>query len=294
MTIFQLNRRRSHKFVLSALLFGFCMARIIANVLRIVWAAYPTNPRIAIAAQVFANAGVILLFVVNLIFAQRILRAYHPNIGWSKPGTLLFRFFFFSIGAMLVMLIVAVVYNFYTIDLHTKHQLRDVQLTAITYLAVLAFLPLPIIAICLILPRKAPMDKFGQGRMRTKLGLLVFTSTLLTLGAAFRAGVSYKIRPATNPAWYHHKACFYCFNYVIELIVVFSYALSRFDRRFHIPNGSSGPGDYSGSVKSDNPMYRVCTEEEVFGDDERPREQQREQQRELEEGLKRKANNESV
>ncbi|RSL58053.1 hypothetical protein CEP54_008016 [Fusarium duplospermum] len=295
MTIFQLNRRRSHKFILSALLFGFCMARIIANVLRIVWAAYPTNARIAIAAQVFANAGVVLLFVVNLIFAQRILRAYHPHIGWSKPGTLVFRFFFFSILAMLIMLIVAVVYNFYTIDPHTKQQLRDVQLTAITYLAVLAFLPLPTIAICLILPRKAPMDKFGQGRMRTKLGLLIFTSTLLTLGAAFRAGVSYKIRPANDPAWYHHKACFYCFNYVIELIVVFSYALSRFDRRFHIPNGSSGPGDYSGSVKSDKPMYRVCTEEEVFGDDERPRsERQREQLQNWEEGLKREANNESV
>ncbi|KAK7398036.1 hypothetical protein QQX98_012601 [Neonectria punicea] len=274
MTIFQLNKRRSHKFVLSGLLFGFCMARITANVLRIVWASYPTNARIAIAAQVFVNAGVVLLFVVNLIFAQRILRAYHPHIGWSKPVTFAFRFLFFSIVANLIMVITAVVYTFYTLDRSIRHRLRDVQLTAITYLAILAFLPLPIVALSVFLPRKAPMDKFGQGRMRTKIGLLVFTATLLTIGAGFRAGVTYQIRPITDPAWYHHKACFYVFNYGIELIVVYSYALSRFDRRFHIPNGSSGPGAYSSSTDSantDDRIYRVNTESEVFGDSERPR-----------------------
>ncbi|KPM39791.1 hypothetical protein AK830_g6785 [Neonectria ditissima] len=274
MTIFQLNKRRSHKFVLSGLLFGFCMARITANVLRIVWASNPSNARIAIAAQVFVNAGVVLLFVVNLIFAQRILRAYHPHIGWSKPVTLVFRFLFFSIVANLIMVITAVVYTFYTLDMSIRHKLRDVQLTATTYLAILAFLPLPIVALSVFLPRKAPMDKFGQGRMRTKIGLLVFTATLLTLGAGFRTGVAYQIRPITDPAWYHHKACFYVFNYVIELIVVYSYALSRFDRRFHIPNGSSGPGAYSSSADSANTndnIYRVNTESEVFGDSERPR-----------------------
>ncbi|KAF5013677.1 hypothetical protein FDECE_334 [Fusarium decemcellulare] len=296
MTIFQLNRRRSHKFILSGLLFGFCMARIVANVLRIVWASYPNNAQIAIAAQVFANAGVVILFVVNLIFAQRILRAYHPQIGWSKPATLLFRFFIASVVATLIMLIVAVVYNFYTLDHHIKQQIRDIQLTASTYFAVLAFLPLPTIALCFVLPRKAQMDKFGQGRMRTKIALLVFTSVILTLGAAFRAGVAYKIRPVTNPAWYHHKACFYCFNYVIELIVVYLYALSRFDRRFHIPNGSHGPGAYSNSVKSDQPMYRVNTETEVFGEDERPEvlEQQRRQEREWEASHKSELDNETV
>lgn len=271
MTIFQLNKRRSHKFILSGLLFGFCMARITANVLRIVWASYPNNARIAIAAQVFVNAGVVLLFVVNLIFAQRILRAFHPHIGWSKPVTLVFRFLFFSIVANLIMVIVAVVYSFYTLDPTIRLELRKIQLTAVTYLAVLAFLPLLVTAISILLPRKAPMDKFGQGRMRTKVFLLVFTSSLLTLGAAFRAGVAYQIRPIAHPAWFHHKACFYVFNYVIELIVVYSYALSRFDRRFHIPDGSSGPGAYSSSDSSNDRIYRVNTESEVFGDDERPR-----------------------
>ena len=70
MTIFQINKRRSHKFILSGLLFGFCMARITANVLRIAWASNLGNASLAIAAGVFVNAGVLLLFVVNIIFAQ--------------------------------------------------------------------------------------------------------------------------------------------------------------------------------------------------------------------------------
>ncbi|KAF4449923.1 hypothetical protein F53441_6842 [Fusarium austroafricanum] len=297
MTIFQLNRKRSHKFVLSGLLFGFCMARISANVLRIVWASYPNDVSIAIAAQVFANAGVVLLFVVNLIFAQRILRAYHLHIGWSKPASLAFKFLYFSILASLVMLITAVVTNFYTLNKHTKQQLRDLQLTGSTFLAILAFLPLPIVGLCFILPRKAPMDKFGQGRMRTKIYLLVFTTVLLSLGAWFRTGVSYKVVPVQHPRWYHSKACFYCFNYVIEIIVVFSYALSRFDRRFHVPDGSHAPGDYSGSnKKTQERMHRVNTEEEVFGDDERPRtaDQRQQQQNQWEAGLKKELNEETV
>lgn len=299
MTIFQINKRRSHKFILSGLLFGFCMARITANVLRIAWASNLGNASLAIAAGVFVNAGVLLLFVVNIIFAQRILRSYHPHIGWSKPVTMAFRFLFFSIAACLVMVIIAVVYSFYTIDTHTRSQLRDIQLVASTYLAILAFLPLPIIALSVLLPRKAPMDKFGQGRMRTKIRLLAFTATLLTIGAGFRAGVAYKVRPITDPAWYHHKACFYVFNYGIELVVVFTYALSRFDRRFHIPNGSSGPGHYSASVKSaqsDDPVYRVNTEEEVFGNDEQPRTQaeQEKQERRWETALENELNRETV
>src|SRR4051812_36148694 len=56
MTIFQINRRREHKFIFSVLLFGFCMARIAALTMRIVWATRPTNVNIAIAANVLTVA----------------------------------------------------------------------------------------------------------------------------------------------------------------------------------------------------------------------------------------------
>ncbi|KAH6607660.1 family c-likeg- -coupled receptor [Trichoderma cornu-damae] len=248
MTIFRRNRRRGHKFVLSSLFFGFSMARITANVLRIVWACYPRNVRLAIAAQIFANAGVIIVFLVNLILVQRVLRAYHPRLGWSTPARVVFRFFFASVPACLIMLIVVVVYSFYTLDQSAIDKTHDVQVVALTYFAVLAFLPIPTVGLCFIVPRRQRIEKFGAGSMRYKLFLIIFAACLLTLGAAFRAGVSYYRVPSAQPRWFHQKACFYSFNYVIELIVVFTYALSRFDKRFHIPDGSSAPGHYVNGV----------------------------------------------
>jgi len=69
MTIFQVNRRRGKKFLMSAMTFGFCMARIAATCLRLGLSTHPTNISLAIAAQVFVAAGVVILFIVNLIFA---------------------------------------------------------------------------------------------------------------------------------------------------------------------------------------------------------------------------------
>lgn len=100
-------------------------------------------------------------------------------------------------------------------------------------------------------------EKFGQGRQRTKLSLLYVTALLLALGACFRLAVAYTTpRPATQAAWYHSKGCFYGFNFAIELIVVYLYAASRFDRRFHVPNGSNMPGNYSGTRVLDEKRAR--------------------------------------
>ncbi|KAL7921173.1 putative family C-likeG-protein-coupled receptor [Trichoderma austrokoningii] len=256
MTIFQRNRRRGHKFILSGLFFGFSMARISANVMRIVWACYPKNVRIAIAAQILANAGVIIIFVANLILVQRVLRAYHPRLGWSMPARIFFRGLIASVIGCLLMLIICLVISIYTLDQTTIDQTHIAQTVALTYFAFLAFLPVPIIGLCFVIPRRRRIEKFGTGSMRYKLFLLIFTSCLLTLGAAFRAGVIYYRLPPTEARWFQSKACFYCFNYLIELIVVFTYALSRFDRRFHVPNGSSAPGHYvNGVPDSDGAVF---------------------------------------
>ncbi|UKZ73738.1 hypothetical protein TrVFT333_001388 [Trichoderma virens FT-333] len=248
MTIFQRNRRRGHKFVLSGLFFGFSMARISANVMRIVWACYPRNGRIGLAAQILANAGVLLVFIVNIILVLRVLRAYHPHLGWSLPAKIFFRTIYVTVVACLFMLIISIVYSAYTLNQSAIDKTHDVQVFASTYFAFLAFFPIPVIALCFIIPRRQRIEKFGAGSMRYKLFLMIFSACLLTLGASFRAGVSYYRVPVTEPRWFHHKACFYCFSYVIELIVIFTYALSRFDKRFHIPDGSSSPGHYVNGV----------------------------------------------
>jgi hypothetical protein len=276
MTIFQLNRRKGHKFIMSALTFGFCMARIVTMIMRIVAACYPHDVQVAIAAQIFVSAGVLILFLINLIFAQRILRAAHPHFGWHRALSITFKVLYALIAAMLVMVITATVQSYYTLNPNTLKIDRDLQLTAGTYLMVVAFLPIPMTVLGLIVPRKTRVEKFGSGRWRTKVQILLASATLLTLGAAFRAGTNFKNpRPANDPAWYQAKWCFYFFNFTVEIVVVYLYALVRVDRRFHIPNGSKGPGDYTRSTSTQDEKnrptstgsdFRIMSEEEVFDD----------------------------
>jgi hypothetical protein len=145
-----------------------------------------------------------------------------------------------------------------------------------TYFAVAAFLPIPLVLLRVILPKKSRVEKFGEGRFRTKIYILLFSSAILTLGAAFRAGIAYVPRARDDPAWYHSKACFYIFNFTVEIIVVALYAIIRVDKRFHVPNGSHGPGDYSGAnnknelERKPSLVERVLSlnnEEQVFDDE---------------------------
>jgi hypothetical protein len=269
MTIFQVNRRRGQKFIMSAMTFGFCMARTVTCTMRLVWSTHLESVPIALAAQVFVAAGVILLFVINLIFAQRIVRASHPHWAWSKWFSVGLKVYYASIVVMLVALITCTVQSFYTLSHNTRRIDRDVQLVGGTYFAVAAFMPIPLVLLRVILPKKVEhVDKFGEGRFRTKIYTLVFASLILTLGAAFRAGIAYVPRPRNNPAWYHSKACFYIFNFSVEIIVVTLYAVIRVDRRFHIPDGVHGPGAYSANQnaepKKPTILDRVLSEEKVF------------------------------
>ncbi|KAK1773941.1 hypothetical protein QBC45DRAFT_61178 [Copromyces sp. CBS 386.78] len=245
MTIFQTNRRIGFKFLFSGLLFGFCMARVVACATRIAWALHPDDENLAIASQIFVAAGVLLLFITNLVFAQRMIRAYHRFFGWSPGVTRLFRGLFASIVAVLVMVVTVTIQSFFTLNRRTHRVDKGIQLFCGVYLAVIAFLPIPLVLAAALVPRRTPIDRFGVGHFRTKFGLLTFTSVLLATGAIFRAATNFVVRPLNNPAWPQTKAAFYCFNFGIELVVVITYLLSRFDRRFHIPDGSSAPGHYS-------------------------------------------------
>lgn len=274
MTILQLNLRRGHKFIMSGMIFGFCMARITTCVMRIAWAERPTKIPIAIAAQVFVSAGVVLLFVVNLIFAQRIVRASHPNSGWHPLFSKAFTLIYILIIITLIMLITAVVQSFYTLNKNTKRIDRDIQLYGQTFYTIVAFLPFPLVLGGLIIPRQTRVEKFGSGRFRSKIYILLFASAVLTLGSAFRTGTNYRTpRPRNDPAWYHSKACFYIFNFTVEYVVVILYVILRVDTRFYVPDGAKKAGDYSRRNVDKEPedangeirgLGRINTEGEVF------------------------------
>ncbi|KEF55466.1 uncharacterized protein A1O9_08216 [Exophiala aquamarina CBS 119918] len=281
MTIFQINKRRGQKFIMSGMMFGYSVARTLTMILRIVWAVYPHDIQIAIAAQIFVSAGVLILFIINLIFAQRITRAAHPHFGWHRALSNIFKVLYVGVAVMLAMVITATVQSFYTLNPHVKRIDRDLQITASTYLLLISFLPIPMVIFSLIVPRKTRLDKFGSGRWRSKIWILLASTVLLCLGASFRTATTLKNpRPINDPAWYQAKWCFYFFNFVIEIIVIYLCLLVRVDRRFIIPNGSKGPGDYvrqqmqqrSGENVDELPRRsmssttHILSEEEVFDD----------------------------
>ncbi|KAL8381651.1 hypothetical protein RB595_005774 [Gaeumannomyces hyphopodioides] len=256
LVIFVRNMSRGHKFVFSVLLFAFCMARTAALSARVASAAHPADARVGVAATVLLAAGVLLLYLVNLLLAQRVVRARRPDLGWRRGVTWAFRLVFVGVGAMLIMVVAATVHSFFTPDPAARAADRAVQLVASTSLAVLAFAPAPIVAAAAASARgqgggRPAPERFGQGSARTQAALVIGTSLLLALGAGFRTGVAFDLRPLSQPAWFHGRGPFYAFNYGIELIVVITYAVFRFDRRFHVPNGSAGPGDYSRAVLRD-------------------------------------------
>lgn len=273
MTLFLRNKSRGHKFIPSGATFGFCMTRIVTNALRMAWACHQHNARLAIAAQIFVAAGVIILFILNLIYAQRMLRAAHPRVGWSRPLSYIFKGLYILVLISLIMVITVTVQTFYTLNTNTRRIDRDIQLYGSTYFMTISFLPFPILAYVVLAPRPdmQRIEKFGKGRWRTKIIILCTTAFLLCLGAAFRTGTTYmKPRPKSDPAWYHHKACFYIFNFTIELCVVLIYLITRFDQRFHVPDGSSKVRHYRGKhvdATSEDPKYEV-NDRNTSGDEE--------------------------
>lgn len=269
---------------MSGMMFGFCMARTVSCIMRIVWATRPFNVRVALAAQILVAAGVVLLFIINLIFAQRIIRASHPNSGWHPVMSLLFKAVYATVVVSLVMLITSVVQAAYTLNANTHRIDRDIQLYGQTLFAVISFLPFPLVIVGLVLPRKTRVEKFGSGRFRSKIYFLLSAAFLLCLGATFRCGTSYLTpRSSNDPAWYHSKACFYVFDFGVEITVILMYIVIRVDQRFWVPNNSHMWGDYSrsrpgqsnvgpdGKSESEGRLQDILSEEEVFDDQPSPK-----------------------
>jgi MFS family permease len=259
------NPKPPRKFIFSFITGIFCVVRIAALSLRIAWARNHTNARVALAATVFVAAGVLILYVVNLFLMGRVVRALHPAFGWSKCALWGFRILVATLVGMLVMVVTCSVHSMFTLDVDARRKERDVLLFAGVYMTVLAFAPAVAVVLAKVVPNRGehPAENFGKGSMWVKMVLLVFTSVLLAFGAGFRAAVNFEAKPLGQVEWYHHTAVFYCINFVIELIVVYTYAIFRFDQKFYVPDSASGPGDYSRA--SQEPQEEAQEEDQEGG-----------------------------
>lgn len=225
------------------------MSRNVTCSLRLASLTHPTNIRLAIAAAIFTAAGVLILFIANLLWTQRLLRSLHPHIGWHAVPSTILKLLFGLTALTLAAVITATVQSFYTLDTHILSIDRALQLYGTTFLAVLSFLPLPIIALAFAAPSKHRPDAFGAGSLRMKTAVLVTGTVLVCLGATYRCGTLWLTPvPRSMPLpGYLHKAAFYVVDFVVEILTVYLYAIMRVDLRFHVPDGAKGPGSYSQS-----------------------------------------------
>ncbi|KAF2429278.1 hypothetical protein EJ08DRAFT_698420 [Tothia fuscella] len=239
MTIFQKNKKQGHLFVMSAMTFGFCMCRLMTFALRIAWSMHPRNVRVAIASNIFVAAGTPLIYVINLIFAHRIIRAQHPRLGWHRALSILARLTIALIVLVLVALITVSVQSSYTLSTNTRRIDRDIQLMGTTFYTFIALLPFPMVLIGLVLPRRIRTERFGKGRFRTKIAVLLTSTFLLTFRAIWGTTTSWlpPVPLTRSTPFYFSKPVFYTIQLLTELLVVYLYAFVRVDLRFYTPTG---------------------------------------------------------
>lgn len=222
------------------------MSRILTSFLRIASVSNPDNVSLALAAQIFLSVGIVILFIINLIFSMRLVRSTHPAFGWHPGFSISFKVTLGLLGFTILSLIATTIQNAYTLDFHKKMTDRSFQLFGSTILAIVATLPIIMTALACLIPY-SPLDEFGSGRFRTKVILLLVSSSLLSLGAWYRCGIAFRtpvLRTEPLPG-YLAKGPFYIFNFLIELQTVLMYVILRVDQRWHIPDGAHGPGSYS-------------------------------------------------
>ena len=214
--------------------------------MRIVWATRPTNAGVAIAAQIFTNAGILIVYIVVLILAQRTLRATQPSIGWNKLLSKTISVLYPLLFCAIVLVIVFTVQSFYTLDTTLLSAALWIQRGAITYMLIFNVISMIMLLLAVLLPLSKNRENFGTGSMRSKKIILEIALFLCTFIAGFRAGTTWTApRPASDPAWYDSKAAFYVINFTFEITIIYMFLFTRFDNRFWIPNGSKRPGDYS-------------------------------------------------
>ena len=257
--IFVRNRRHKEEFRLSLILIYMGFFRTITLSLRMAWATHLSNISLALAAQVFVTAGVLLLFILNLVFVLRLLRATHPHLAYNPLPARLFQAFAALVVLSLIAVVTCFVQSLYTLDTHVLQIAHGFVLYGASFFLVTAFFPVLFVSLNYLALRrtegiadrtqeagpnseKIPVPAGRKNRIMTGSvvrGSLItlLGALLLTLGAGFRAGTSYApARLATNPAWYHHRACFYIFNFVTELALIYLYTVARVDKIFYVPD----------------------------------------------------------
>lgn len=168
-----------------------------------------------------------------------------------------------SVPLIIVVQIVSIIALFLSVGDETRlNAFEGVLKLGSSYNLFVVTFPFIVISIACTIPGPKP-EKFGTGSLRVKTSLVMLASVLLTTGAILRSYAFFNPRLPVNDDVLYGKPIFYTTQFMLEIIVVALYALLRFDLLFHIPNGSSSPGDYSGERYNDIEKARLLTREDI-------------------------------
>ncbi|KAK2016413.1 hypothetical protein LZ32DRAFT_525083 [Colletotrichum eremochloae] len=245
LNIYRANSKRGHKFLISDLMVDFCMLRSVTCIFRITWSGVTTRG-VVLMALITENGGASLMFAVNIFFAQRLVRSIHPKAGWCTAFGKITFVLLISVPATIIFNIIVTIVSFFSVGNADRLELMDDFLKfGTSWNMGLSIFPVLVVSACLCVPGPTP-EKFGIGSQRVKVALLYAGAFLMITGQSIRLyGLFNKEPPGTKSPIYS-KAVFYTTGFMFEIFVIALYAILRVDERFYIPNGSSGPGDYSG------------------------------------------------
>jgi hypothetical protein len=170
----------------------------------------------------------------------------HPEIGFHPLFTGFTLFLAWSVPSVIIINIISLSVSWFSVG-------KEAQLTATetalkfgaSWNVMLAVMPLVILLAAGAVPARRKPEKFGTGSLATKTALLGYASATLAVGAAVRAATILNPADPDTQDILFGKALFYTTGFMLEIFVVALYAVARIDLLFHIPDGSSKPGDYS-------------------------------------------------
>lgn len=188
----------------------------------------------------------------------------HPTVGWGNVFSFVTLGLAFSVPLIVIVQITALVGLFlFSVDnIDRLTAFSSVLKFGSSYNLFLAAFPFVAIGIACAVPGPRP-EKFGTGHLRVKTSMVMFASVLLTTGAVVRIYASFNRQLPNTTDVLFGKTIFYTTQFMLELFVVVMYAVLRFDLLFHIPNGSSGPGDYVRGRKTDAENGGALTRQEI-------------------------------
>jgi len=218
-------------FVLHSLMSLFCAIGITALGIRMASTVAGTNGYLYVGSVELVAILTILLVLINLAYAHRIIRGQHPVLGILSYAA--FAVLYLLILFAAAVLLAGVGQPYFTLDSLTRYNDRAFRIFGWTFFAIVALLPIPMIAISSCLPSR----RRDAGSWYLQAWLLTLGTILVALQVWYIAGVEWA-RVTINttrflpiPGWLQ-RGWYYIMIWTIDVIIIFLYAAARGPSRF--------------------------------------------------------------